>query len=437
MMISKLFVLVVILFSAQLIIDAYAQTSTSGSPFEREFVDIKFLDAYFGTEDEKIEVDQGDKNVPFTVVMSNVGSHDRVTGISGQLSLPYGFTPADGKGSLILADNDDSALAGQSFSLTFFVNIDENTEIKQYPGTVKIKYSRVREAGLREGYFDFHFKVTGKSILNLKAVEPILTSIKINPVMVEVSNSGTAPISNVDIVLENLLTSISSPDQSITSLPIFNVIFDQIHWDIGTIDPNSNKRFSFNIYVPEKLKDESLHAPMKITYSNAHGDRITITRTVDFYINGLIDASIYGVDIIDLSGKQIVIGEVLNEGNVDGLFAFVTLEPLGSSHIKKSTQYIDGLEPGSPVPFNIPIEFDGEPTLGQNDIRISIRYNDSLRNENIITYDTTIFLKDNSLDKKSGLLDFSQFIILGIAAVIGGAAFAVKKRRKKIVPKPS
>jgi LPXTG-motif cell wall-anchored protein len=55
----------------------------------------------------------------------------------------------------------------------------------------------------------------------------------------------------------------------------------------------------------------------------------------------------------------------------------------------------------------------------------------------IITYDTTIFLKDNSLDKKSGLLDFSQFIILGIAAVIGGAAFAVKKRRKKIVPKPS
>jgi LPXTG-motif cell wall-anchored protein len=89
------------------------------------------------------------------------------------------------------------------------------------------------------------------------------------------------------------------------------------------------------------------------------------------------------------------------------------------------------------VPFNIPIEFDGEPTLGQNDVRISIRYKDSLRNENIITYDTTILLKDNSLDKKSDLLDFSQFIILGIAAVIGGAAFAIKKRRKKIAPKTS
>lgn len=434
MMIQKLFALVIVLFIVQLIIDAHAQTSGSDSPYERTFVDIKFLDAYFGTAEEKIEVDQGYKNVPFTVVMANVGTED-ISGIRGQLSLPYGFTPADGKGSLILADNDDNAPAGEAFVLTFFVNIDENTLIQQYPATVKVEYTRIREAGQRDGYFDFKFKVTGESILNLKAVDPILTSIKNNPVIVEVSNLGTAPISNVDIVLDNTQSTISSTAQSITNLE--NVVFDQTHWDIGTIEPKSSRHFSFNVYVPEKLKDESLHAPMVITYFNAHGDRQTNTRTVDFYINGLIDASIYGINIIDLSGKQTVIGEVLNEGNVDGLFAFVTLEPLGSSHIKKSTQYIDELEPDSPVPFNIPIEFDGEPTLGQNDIRISVRYKDSLRNENVITYDTTIFLKDNSQDKKSGLLDFSQFIILGIVAVIGGVAFVVKKNRKKVTPKTS
>lgn len=434
MMTSKLFVLIAALFLLPLIIDAHAQTSTSGSPFERTFADVKFLDAYFGTKNEKIEVDQGDKNVPFTIVMANVGSQD-ISGIRGQLSLPFGFTPADGKGSLILADNDNNALAGEVFTLTFFVNIDENTEIKQYPGTVKLEYSRLREAGQRDAYFDFKFKVTGESTLNLKAVEPVLTSIKNNPVVVEVSNLGTAPISNVDIVLQNTQTSVSSTAQSITNLE--NVVFDQTHWDIGTIEPKSNKHFSFNVYVPEKLKDESLHAPVEITYFNAHGDRKTVSRTVDFYINGLIDASIYGVNVIDLSGKQTVIGEILNEGNVDGLFAFVSIEPLGSSHIKKSTQYIDELEPDSPVPFNIPIEFDDEPTLGQNDVRISVRYKDSLRNENIITHDTTIFLKDSSLDKKSGLPDFSQFIILGIAAIIGGVVFTVKKRRKKIAPTPS
>jgi len=432
-MISKLFALVAVLFSVQLIIDAHAQTSSSDSPFERTFADVKFLDAYFGIEKEKIEVDQGDKNIPFTVVMANVGSQD-ISGIRGQLSLPFGFTAADGKGSLILADNDNNALTGAVFSLTFFVNIDENTEIKQYPGTVKIEYSRLRETGQRDAFFDFKFKVTGESVLNLKAVDPLLTSIKNNPVVIEVSNLGTAPISNVDIVLQNTQTSVTATAQSVTNLE--NVVFDQSHWDIGTIEPKSTKHFAFNVYVPDKLKDESLHAPLEITYFNAHGDRKTVTRTVDFYINGLIDASIYGVNVIDLSEKQTVIGEILNEGNVNGLFAFVTLEPLGGSHIKKSTQYIDELEPDSPVPFNMPIEFDGEPTLGENDVRISVRYKDSLRNENIITYDTTIFLKDNSQDK-SGLPDFSQFIILGIAAVIGGVAFVVKKSRKKVAPKTS
>ena len=46
----------------------------------------------------------------------------------------------------------------------------------------------------------------------------------------------------------------------------------------------------------------------------------TITRVADFYINGLVDPSIYGVKVIDLSGKHTVIGEILNEGNSDGLF---------------------------------------------------------------------------------------------------------------------
>ena len=39
-------------------------------------VSIKFLDAYFGTSEGKIEVAPGDKNVPFTISMANVGTQD-------------------------------------------------------------------------------------------------------------------------------------------------------------------------------------------------------------------------------------------------------------------------------------------------------------------------------------------------------------------------
>ena len=196
-------------------------------------------------------------------------------------------------------------------------------------------------------------------------------------VIIEISNAGTAPLNNVDIVLNNDLTSVSSQSKSITNLE--NVIFDQSNWDVGTIDPKSSVSFSFNAFIPESIKNEPLHLPMTITYYNAHGEKQTVTRVADFYINGLVDPSIYGVKVIDLSGKQTVIGEILNEGNSDGLFGFVTLKPRGDSNIKESTQYIDEIEPDSPVPFNIPIEFDGAESVGKHDITIEVTYKDSMK----------------------------------------------------------
>ena len=87
-----------------------------------------------------------------------------------------------------------------------------------------------------------------------------------------------------------------------------------------------------------------LRVPMEITYFNAHGEQLTISRIVDFYVKGLIDITIYDVEVIELSGKPTIIGEIINEGNENALFGFVTLEPLGNSNIKKQTQYIDEIE---------------------------------------------------------------------------------------------
>ena len=105
--------------------NSYAQITSGGfgqSPFERNFGDVKFLDAYFGTLDEKIEVEAGDSNVPFTVVFANVGTQD-ITGIRGQLSLPLSFSASDGPDAIIHADSNSNSLAGENFHLTFFVNI--------------------------------------------------------------------------------------------------------------------------------------------------------------------------------------------------------------------------------------------------------------------------------------------------------------------------
>ena len=408
--------------------NSFAQISSGGfgqSPFEREFHDVKFLDAYFGTIDEKIEAEPGDDNVPFTVVFANVGTQD-ITGIKGQLSLPMGFSGTNGPRSIILADSDSNSLAGDNFHLTFFVNIDENVQIQQYPGTVKVDYSRLRESGVRTSFSEFEFKVTGDSVINVKALEPFLTSLKTNDVIIEISNDGTAPISSVDIVTTNTQTEMASTATSTTNVE--NVVILESNWDVGNIQPKSSRQLTATVYVPENLKGDTLRIPLSISYYNSHGDQHTINKIVDFYIKGFIDLTVYGIDVIELSDTKMVVGEIINEGNEDALFGFVTLESLGDSNIKKQSQFIDEIEIDAPVPFNIPLEFEGEPQYGEHDIKITVRYKDNIREEIFIPYETTIFVEEPSNDE--GSEDYTMMIAIPvIIAIIVG--IILWRRRKK------
>ena len=396
-------------------------------------ISIKFLDAYFGTEGNKIEVAPGDKNVPFSVIMSNVGTQD-ITGIKGKLSLPAAYQSPSGRGVAMMADNDQKASAGNTFALTFFTDVSDKAPIKDYSGTIDLTFSRLRESGERSENFAFTFKLTGDSIVNLRPISGALTSITNNDVVIEISNAGSAPLNNVDIVLQNDQTSVASTSSSVTNLE--NVIFDQTHWDVGTIPPQSSVTFSLKVFVPETVKNEPLHLPMTISYYDAHGELETVTRVTDFYINGLVDPSIYGVKVIDLSGKQTVIGEILNEGNSDGLFGFVTLKPRGDSNIIESTQYIDEIEPDSPVPFNIPIDFDGVSLDGKHDITIEVRYKDSMREEHILSYDATIDVSALSmLDTEEG--DSPMGAIAGIIIIVAIIAILYKKGKLPMISKKS
>ena len=389
---------------------------------------IKFLDAYFGTSSGKIEVGPGDKNVPFTISLANVGTQD-LTGIKGQLVLPAQFSSTEGYKGQILADNNQKATTGNSFFLTFFVDVNEDAEIKSYSGNAKVEYSRLRESGVRQDFFDFSFKLTGDSIVNLTPTTPYITSLTNNEVTIQVSNGGTAPLSNVDIILKNDQTSVTATSKSKN---LENVIFDQTHWDVGTILPNSFAEFQVNIFVPESIKNEPLHLPMEVSYYDAHGEAKSVTRVTDLYINGLVDPYVYGVKVIDLSGKQTVIGEILNQGNSDGLFGFVTLVPRGDSNIQESTQYIDEIEPDSPVPFNIPIEFVGSERGGDHDITIEVKYKDSMRNDEIITYDTTINVDAFALiATDNGDSSMVGIIAVVIATIVGIGFYSYRKKRQK------
>ncbi|PIN82313.1 MAG: hypothetical protein COV65_07035, partial [Nitrosopumilales archaeon CG11_big_fil_rev_8_21_14_0_20_33_24] len=108
------------------------------------------------------------------------------------------------------------------------------------------------------------------------------------------------------------------------------------------------------------------------------------------------------------------------------IFGFITIEPRGDSNIKTKTQFIDEIEIDSPTPFNIPLEFNGEPRYGEHDIRLIVRYKDSVRDETLFTHDATIFIKEPPKIQSDN--NFMLIIPLIVAAAIG---FYMIRRRKK------
>ena len=394
------------------------------APFDREFIDIKLMSAYFGTSDEKIEVSAGDMNVPITISFTNVGTQD-ITGIRGQLSTHFDITPAFSN-NIIQSDSNTNAKTGDMFYLTFYVNIDPHAKVQYYPASVQLDYSRVRESGVRNESFDFKVLVTGTSIVNVKTSNDILTSLQSNEMTFEIINDGDASISDVMVDI-----------QSVDS----DIVISRYNWELGSITSDSSKTITTDVYIPSSIKDETLQIPIIIRYNDVNANQREISRTVDFYVKGLIDLKIFNIDVIELSNNKIIVGEIINEGNQDGLFGFISLESRKDSNLVSQQQFIDEIEIDSPVPFNIPIEFEGEPIYGEHDITLNLRYKDGTRDEMVIKYNDTVMIHDpvvleSSLYNMMTAEDSMNpmIIVIPILVVIGVivTVFIIKRKRRNI-----
>ncbi|MGI0007970.1 MAG: COG1361 S-layer family protein [Nitrosotalea sp.] len=535
--------LLTILLAGQIIIPSYAQApeqlTPPESPFEHGFNDIKLLDAYFGPAGQKIEVEPGDKNVPLTIVLSDVGT-EYISGISGLLSLPTGFSGALAANGLIEADNTQTATAGQSFTLTFFVNVDNTVNVHDYSGTVKVTYSRVRENGDRTVFLDFNFKVTGKSVVNLKATDPFLDPASNNNMTIQISDAGTAPLNNVDVVIQRDQTAATTTDSN----NLQGIVLDQNHWKVGTVQAGLSSTFSIQAFIPQSVAGQTIHAPFTVSYFDGQGNQVSTTRTVDFivgptssvsiirlsspqylltgvmqnltlgienlspskisdisisitpnsnslkilqdnkwsipeinplektdlvipvyadqsiegqavnyevdtqytrngatviekqnfatYIRGVIDISLHDVGVTDIAGKKMIIGNVLNQGNVKAVFGQVTVSSVDNNIIKPSNQYIGDIDIDAPVPFNIPINSDTVPT-GDQKIQVTLTWKDTLLQPHTITEVDTVSFGTPPVPSSNsiGINQLQIIILVAIAAGIGGIVFKVRK--KKIV----
>ena len=400
-----------------------AQLPTGESPYERTYTGIKLLDAYFGTVEEKMEVEPGDFHVPFTVVLANVGNSD-IVGLTGDLVMPINFGPVGSSVFMIRADAEANVKAGEHITLTFYTDVGEQTKIGKYTGTVKTEYSRLRETGQRTELFTFSFELVGRSIIDASAVKPFVSSLNYNDIVISIENAGSSSASGIVATLR-ALSSIENEEYSESS----DMIIFESSWNVGNINAGEIKNITTNVYVPGNLAGKTIKLPLDIKYFDAQGVIQNVERTVDIYVQGLVDLHIYGIDVIDISNKQTIIGQILNEGNEKALFTFVTINPREGSNIKSDTQFIDDIDTDSPVPFNMPIEFNGAPRYGSHEIKIDVRYKDGIRNETTVVHNSTILIPEPVSNNENDTTVTALFVLL-VTLVITGALVVIKKRKK-------
>jgi LPXTG-motif cell wall-anchored protein len=239
---------------------------------------------------------------------------------------------------------------------------------------------------------------------------------------------------NLTLGLENLSPSKIS-DISITLVPSSSNlrILDDPRWFIKEINPLERTVLNIPVFADQSIGNQAINFDVNIQYTK-DGSTVLEKQSFATYIRPVIDVSVYGVDVMNIGGKQNIIGNILNQGNIKGQFATVTIGPLDNSNIKKSFQYIGDIDIDAPTPFNIPIEFTGDTTYGKHTVAVTITYKDTLLQPHTITQEDTITLT-NPTPQTNDNSQIQLIILVAVAAGIGGIVFKIRKVKIPIIKK--
>jgi hypothetical protein len=239
---------------------------------------------------------------------------------------------------------------------------------------------------------------------------------------------------NLTLGLENLSPSKIS-DISITLVPSSSdlKILQDPKWFINNINPLERTALEIPVFADQNISNQAVNFDVNIQYTK-DGSTVIEKQSFATYIRPVIDISVYGVDVMNIGGKQNIIGNILNQGNIKGQFATVTIQPIDNSKIKKSIQYIGDIDIDAPTPFNIPIDFTGNPSFGENKVVVTVTYKDSLLQPHTITQENIITLA-NPTPQTNDTSQLQLIILVAIAAGIGGIVFKIRKAKLPITKK--
>jgi hypothetical protein len=358
------------------LLSADAEDQQLPQPSERQIIDASvsgpaFLNAYWvnrststSTADVKKEVGPGDGASTLAVVMVNRG-FSAITGITGSLTLPQGFS-ANGRTSsddTAIATFDTAVDAGQTFTLYFDLDVSNSVHVGTYSTDLNVAYQRLFETGSpRNNPVTIPLRLTGRVILDPVAVTHNLVPGVSNNVDIAIRNTGSAPATGVIVSMTGIsinggsASTIESSSGATIRPQITN--FGTNTFTLGTIPAGSNATLTTTLFPNISAGGNTAGIQLQITYNDATGNAKTLTPAVGVIV--LQNApSIIGVRAAsgeNETDNRIVAGkadnfilEIANKGTSRINNAVVTMESSSTSLniIGDSKWAVDEIDSGS------------------------------------------------------------------------------------------
>lgn len=237
---------------------------------------ITFVDAYWSNDGfTRLEVEPGDGTVALAVVLGNAHNLD-IGGISGNLWLPIGLkAPGKPVGQPAFIGFPATVKSGGTFALLFPVEVLKDAKIGTHYATLELTFAVAKTSQVKKETLNVPFRVTGKSILNIKPMDEVLTAGVPSTLKIAIVNNGTAPVSGAILTLTSFVTSSTAELMTLGS-NTFN---------IGMIEPNEVRIVEPVLYADPILANTMQNVKVQLAYYDVWGIRKTLDTSLRVVIN--------------------------------------------------------------------------------------------------------------------------------------------------------
>jgi len=302
--------------------------------------DFRVVETFWGSVNNPLEVGPGDRGVPFSVIIQNIG-RQAYSGLDALLYLQAPFSNVMGE-NVAQGYYAGSIPVGQTATLQFQLNIDASASIGSYSMIMSLRYG----SGFALGEtLTVPILLLGRVELKVSVDPPSLLPGSVNKLMINVSNEGTGYASGVSVTLNFPpgLSTIGGGDN---------------HWYLQSIAPNEIKTIIVDAFAQSSLAGSLSQIGASITYTDAYGTSRAVSRTIGIRVLPIVNVpftvAVKGSDLLPGTVNTLTLSILNNDTNPVSFVQATLTIPSGLGGIlgEDNSWFFPSIDPSESVTFS-------------------------------------------------------------------------------------